>query len=143
MSKHILIMGLSGAGKTKLANQLYDLLRHQHISVDWINADKLRTEFNDWDFSREGRIRQCARMKTRAQFSKSDYVICDFIAPLKAMRDLFDADFTVWLDTVQTSNFADTDAVFEIPENYDLRILEQDADKWSKIIVDKFCKLND
>ena len=53
----ILIMGLPGAGKTTLASKLVPLL-----NAEWLNADKIREEANDWDFSKEGRVRQAKRM---------------------------------------------------------------------------------
>ena len=50
MKKKILIMGLPGAGKTTLAGELI-----KKINAKWLNADKVRREANDWDFSIEGR----------------------------------------------------------------------------------------
>jgi adenylylsulfate kinase len=84
--------------------------------------------FNDWDFSEEGRIRQSQRMRDLADSVRADYVIADFIAPLNRMRDIFDADFTIWMDTVQRSEFADTDRMFVPPTSfeYDLRITSFD-----------------
>ena len=58
MGKKILIMGLPGAGKTTLASKL-----KLKINSDWINADQIRKDYNDLDFSTEGRIRQSLRMK--------------------------------------------------------------------------------
>ena len=51
--KIILVMGLPGAGKTTLANELGPLLKAKRV-----NADEVRKSANDWDFSEEGRIRQ-------------------------------------------------------------------------------------
>ena len=51
-------MGLPGAGKTYLAEKLVPLVNAVHL-----NADKIRSEYNDWDFSDEGRERQANRMK--------------------------------------------------------------------------------
>tara|TARA_A100001015_G_C14573791_1_gene550161 strand:+ start:152 stop:610 length:459 start_codon:yes stop_codon:yes gene_type:complete len=51
--KIILIMGLPGAGKTTLANELTPLLKAKRV-----NADEVRKIANDWDFSIEGRNRQ-------------------------------------------------------------------------------------
>ena len=64
MKKKILIMGLPGAGKTYLAERLAPL-----INATWLNADKVRKEVNDWDFSPEGRQRQAKRMKDLAEKS--------------------------------------------------------------------------
>ena len=55
--KIILIMGLPGSGKTTLANELAPMLNAKRL-----NADEVRKEANDWDFSEEGRKRQAKRM---------------------------------------------------------------------------------
>ena len=52
-------MGLPGAGKTYLAERLAPL-----INAVWLNADKVRNEANDWDFSPEGRLRQAQKNET-------------------------------------------------------------------------------
>jgi adenylate kinase family enzyme len=66
--KRILIMGLPGSGKTMLAKELQDKL-----NCPWFNADIVREQFNDWDFSKEGRIRQSLRMaeKLHARFENT------------------------------------------------------------------------
>ena len=73
-------MGLPGAGKTYLSNIL-----HPMIDAVWLNADKVRKEANDWDFSPEGRQRQAQRMKTLAQkaLDEGKNVIADFVCPTK------------------------------------------------------------
>ena len=55
-------MGLPGSGKTTLAQKIVPML-----NAVWLNADKVRKEANDWDFSKEGRKRQANRMKQLAQ----------------------------------------------------------------------------
>ena len=140
----ILIMGLPGSGKTTLA---YHLTNQLPLSV-WYNADAVRSSCNDWDFSEEGRIRQAKRMtdlanetlKVGTKYVK--YVICDFVAPTQEIRDIFDADYTIWIDTIRESEFSDTNKVFEPPSFYDLRIEEQDAEMWSKVIYESIININ-
>ena len=60
--KIILIMGLPGAGKTTLANELATLIKCKRL-----NADEIRKAANDWDFSKEGRTRQSKRMADLAK----------------------------------------------------------------------------
>ena len=117
--KRILIMGLPGAGKTTLAKQLAEKLGDSCL---WLNADAVREQFNDWDFSREGRIRQSQRMRDLADASDKKYVLADFVAPLVEMREIFQADFTIWMDTIVQGRFADTNSVFDQPLKFDLRI---------------------
>jgi hypothetical protein len=97
---------------------------HKH-SVTWLNADRIRSLYQDWDFSHEGRIRQAQRLADLANVSDDDYTIVDFVAPLKESRDIFDADFTIWMDTIIMSRYKDTDQVFE-PPVCDLRIQNTD-----------------
>ena len=81
--KIILIMGLPGAGKTTLANELTPLLKAKRV-----NADEVRKKANDWDFSLEGRIRQAKRMSDIAMKLKKEgnFVIADFICPTPKAR---------------------------------------------------------
>ena len=130
----ILIMGLPGAGKTTLALNLFAMLSPD---VLWLNADEIRQKFNDWDFTEEGRIRQSQRMREIADVSNRDYIIADFVCPLPIMRDNYAADFTVWVDTIAEGRYEDTNRMFEPPQYYDVRVTEQDAAKWTKIILEK------
>ena len=134
MSIRILIMGLPGSGKTTLALNLVAMLSPDAL---WLNADEIRQKFNDWDFSEQGRLRQSLRMREIADISNKDYVIADFVCPLPAMRDNYAADFTIWVDTIAEGRFEDTNRIFEPPENYDIRVTEQDANKWAKIIYEQ------
>jgi energy-coupling factor transporter ATP-binding protein EcfA2 len=136
-SQRILIMGLPGAGKTTLAAKLKDLMEIRFNTVDWFNADQVRKDYNDWDFSETGRIRQSVRMRELADRSEMDYVICDFVAPLPEMRHNFKADWTIWMDTIEQGRYEDTNRAFVSPDMYDFRITEQDAQHWAEYIADR------
>ena len=119
--QRILIMGLPGSGKTTLAQAL-----QARLNCAWFNADEIRARYNDWDFSIEGRVRQSKRMRILADDSNREHVIADFVAPLKQMRDIFEADYVIWMDTIANGRFEDTNQLFEPPEVHDLRITDFD-----------------
>ena len=117
----ILIMGLPGSGKTYLAERLQPLL-----NAAWYNADKVRDMSNDWDFSSEGRVRQSNRMRCFANFEKENgrFVLCDFVCPTEETRKNFNADITIWMDTISKGRFEDTNNIFEKPDLVDFHITE-------------------
>jgi adenylylsulfate kinase len=137
MTTRILIMGLPGAGKTTLAQALRDLIQDNYKTVEWFNADLVRQAYDDWDFSDKGRIRQSVRMRELADKINSDYVICDFVCPLPVMRDNFAADFVVWVDTIEQGRYEDTNQAFVAPDKYNIKVTEQDAEKWAKVIYEQ------
>ena len=100
------------------------------IDAVWINADKVRSEANDWDFSPEGRKRQANRMKNLANsaLSNNKHVIADFVCPTPQTRKDFDADFIIWMDTIKKGRFDDTNKMFIAPKRYDYRVTEKKAE---------------
>ena len=132
--KIILIMGLPGAGKTTLANELAP-----KINAKRLNADEVRKSANDCDFSAEGRKRQAKRMADLAFKLKNEgnYVVADFICPTPEARKLFPADYIVWVDTIKEGRFEDTNQMFVRPEKFDFHVTSQDAKLWvPKILED-------
>ena len=133
----ILIMGLPGAGKTTLASKLV-----KKINAKWLNADQVRKDANDFDFSEKGRERQAIRMANLAEdFNKKGIkVVADFICPTPKARKLFNPDFIVWLDTIKKGRFEDTNNIFVHPTKYDVRITQKNAEFWSEEIAKKLVK---
>ena len=129
--KIILIMGLPGAGKTTLANELSKLIECKRL-----NADEIRKAANDWDFSEEGRKRQATRMSDAALKIKKEgnNVIADFICPTPAARELFPADYIIWVDTIKEGRFEDTNQMFIKPEKFNFHVTTQDAKLWASKI---------
>ena len=81
-------------------------------------------------------MRQAHRMKELADTYKDEIVICDFVAPLKEMRDIFDADYIIWMNTVTESQYEDTNKLFEMPEKFNIVVTEKNVEKWSAIIIE-------
>lgn len=134
-------MGLPGSGKTYFAKRLKKKLECAHY-----NADNIREDANDWDFTDEGRLRQAHRMRTLADFEKNitgQTVICDFVCPLEKMRQIFEPDILIFMDTIAEGRFEDTNKLFERPSPslVDLRFDHKAADvnidatlKWIQVM---------
>ena len=126
-------MGLPGAGKTTLANELAKLIESKRL-----NADEIRRAANDWDFSEEGRKKQSKRMSDAALKLKNEgnNVIADFICPTPEARKIFPADYIIWVDTIKEGRFEDTNQMFVKPENFDFHVTTQDAKIWASKIFE-------
>ena len=115
----ILIFGLPGSGKSTLAKPFAELVEGVQL-----NADVIRKEYNDWDFTPEGRIRQAMRMKFLADgvVKAGKVAVADFVCPTEEARKAFAPDFTVWMDTIQEGRFEDTNKMFQAPPTCDYHI---------------------
>lgn len=135
----ILIMGLPGSGKTTLAANIVNNLRDQDEDVAWLSADAVRAAYDDWDFSFQGRIRQCRRMSDLAfEYEAEDkIVICDFVCPLKELRELFAPNLMIWMDTIKQSRFSNTDKIFEPATEADYIITSNSKYPWDVIISEQ------
>ena len=129
--RKILIMGLPGAGKTTLAKLLVPM-----FNAVWLNADQVRKEADDWDFSEMGRSIQTNRMKRLADeaIQNNRNVIADFVCPTEHTREDFNADYIIWMDTIKESKFEDTNKMFEQPKNFDFKVTHKDAPMWAYLI---------
>ena len=130
----VLIFGLPGSGKTYLAERLVEYLGDK---VAWFNADKVREEADDWDFSEEGRLRQNQRMLSLCENAEAEgkIAIADFVAPFEKARNNFSADYEIFVDTIKEGRFEDTNKVFERPYVSDYNVHEQRGDVDAKIIA--------
>ena len=112
-------MGISGAGKTTLADLLTTKLSQLNKTVLRLNADELRNKYHDWDFTIDGRLRQAQRMYNFSEDVIEDIVVCDFIAPIPQSRGIFAPDYTIWMNTKTKCKYNDTNQLFLDPPKYD------------------------
>ena len=139
----VIVFGLPGSGKTYLSERLVELLGDK---VEWFNADKVREEANDWDFSEEGRLRQKQRMQDLCEDAerRGKIAIADFVCPFNKAREEFGADYSIFVDTIAEGRFEDTNKVFERPLPSDCSYIvrsqrgDVDAKKIAWIIGDRF-----
>jgi len=135
--KKILIMGLPGSGKTSLALEL-----SRELNAKWINADKIRKKHNDWDFSKQGILRQAHRMKLISENNKNSFLIADFVCPLTEGRKIFNPDYLIWMNTIKKGRLSTFDKTFEKPRKYDFCIKEKNSKLWAIKIADKIKTYN-
>ena len=128
----ILIMGLPGSGKTTLARMMAP-----RLNAVWLNADEVRKEADDWDFSEDGRRRQSLRMRSLAEeaVGNNRTVVADFVCPTEKTREHFGADYVIWMDTIKEGRFEDTNKMFEEPTEYNTRVTSKDAEMWAFLVV--------
>ncbi len=133
----ILIFGLPGSGKSTLAKPFAEL-----IDAIWLNADQIREEYSDWDMSMDGRVRQAHRMRYLADgITKAGRaVVADFVCPTEQTRRNFGADYTVWMDTIEQSQYEDTNLMFEKPIKCDYHVAQwfDDTPEQLKPVVERW-----
>ena len=65
-------------------------------------------------------------MKNLADYEKGQgrIVICDFVCPTGETKKNFDPDITIWMNTIKSGRYEDTNKMFEEPSNVDFKVTE-------------------
>ena len=53
-------------------------------------------------------------------------VVADFVCPTKD-RGIFNADYKIWIDTIDKGRFEDTNKIFVKPTKYDFKVTSKNA----------------
>ena len=131
----ILIYGLPTSGKTTLGKKITDTLSNS--VVRHYDADTVREAWDDWAFDQNGRHRQAIRMRALAKLNSKYGIatIIDFVCPFNRFRNDEMLDITIFMDTVSSSPYPDTDKIFERPNKEPTYTI----DSWDEVdgIVDE------
>jgi len=130
----IQIIGLPGSGKTTLATELADRINAIHLNADYVRS----TINSDLGFTPEDRVEHSRRMGEIAKMLSSQGldVVVDFICPTVATRSAFGKpDILVWMDTITSGRFEDTNKMWETPTIFDYRFIDFDSKNQASLII--------
>lgn len=166
IGKVVWLFGLSGSGKSTIADKLEELLRVETSSVYRLDGDLLRTGLNsDLGFSEQDRMENIRRTAEVAKlFADAGFiVIASLITPLQSMRELagkiigMDKFMSIYVKTSlevcekrdpkglykkarngEISSFTGIDSPFEVPAGADLVIDTEkyDVEKSAVMVIE-------
>ena len=146
----ILIFGLPGTGKTTLAEPLAKLIKGVHVTGTQIRKKYEGHDKSNWDFSEQGRLKQAHWMKHISDGIElaERVAVIDFVCPTVEMREIINADFTIWMDTTNGSLYKDTLKMFQPPKqktDVDYHVAQWFDDTHTQLvpIIDRWMRLND
>lgn len=136
------VIGLPGSGKTTFSDMLA-----ARLGAARVNADFVRENINrGLGFSTEDRIEQALRIANITNLTltgKNRVSIVDFVNPTEETRKAFTSNikyqlYTVFMDTIDSGRFSDTNKLFVRPEEFDF-IVDQWHDLSSlSVVADDF-----
>ena len=91
----IWLTGQPGSGKTTLANMLLQKLNNpKYINID---GDNIRTLFNNYDYSKQGRTKNIINVIALAEFLINNNLIpiISVVAPYRSLREAFKKKYNI------------------------------------------------
>lgn len=116
----ILIMGLPGSGKTRLAKRVAKLLPRSVV----LHSTQERVRAKDVDRGPDGQNRHAYRMLELCRQQEAEYVIIDMGCPLPEQREILNPDIVVWLNNRQGTPCKEAEANFVPPEFWDAKFFK-------------------
>lgn len=138
----IVISGLPGTGKTALAKEIVRRTNAIHLNADDVRADLS----SDLGFAVEDRLEQARRLGAVARLlsAQGHIVVVDFVNPTEETRKFFGSyDYLVWVDRIESGRFDDTNALWENPSAFDIKIDAGQTVEEEAIMVLSRCNIYD
>jgi hypothetical protein len=118
-------MGLPGAGKTTLANELHELILSLGSKSRWLNENRLKAEYPNLTLE---------QVHEMANDATVDYVVADFEAPQSIMRRSFNPHYMIWVNTIPEEDYNSVGHGFDPPFRYNVCVTTKDAPRWAREI---------
>jgi hypothetical protein len=124
----VLIIG-DGANRKEFSQELANHIEGSQLLDSW----DTRKTHKDIDFTEPGLLRNTHRILTIARngTAETQATIIDMRAPLKAQRDIINADVLIWVDSTNSEH---KQLDFEIPTFYDARITDINIEQINRVI---------
>lgn len=129
-SIRVLIMGLPGTGKDRLAKKVQKLVPNSVV----LHSSKIRVKEKDVDYTVDGQMRHAYRMLEYCRLQKKENVIIDMCCPLPEMRELLNPDIIIWMDDKSATQEKEVRDMFIPPVHYDARFRKAGKDEIEEVV---------
>jgi hypothetical protein len=137
-ARKILICGLSGSGKTYLAELLAPAIGAIHLNNDTIR-DGPHEDYGWEPWERASHARRVGQWADMLVAQGHD-VIVDMICPTVLAREALDPDYVIYMGTETGSQYLDTDKMFVKPTKADYIVTSKSAEIWTRTLSAKLAR---
>jgi hypothetical protein len=80
-------------------------------------------QYDDWDFSvKEELDKHANETSSDGVVMAGKIAVADFVCPTEQLAREFNADYVVWMDTIEEGRFEDTNKMFEKPTDVNYHV---------------------